>query len=347
MIDISTAYEIAISEVRIPDDAVLAYAGYLSNRYVFEWKHTTDTTTSDMDRVLVWIDPTTGNVMKSEVTWSRSLEPPTDIMSIQSTSGMPITEYCKIGKDAFFTYSGTPLDDYYWISHYNDTIYLIDNTGTIVGEMIPKPDNFGTLFSGLKDFDHPYCWYLDFYRTYFNRWADSYDDVCSPNNNEYFSNLHASTFYHCTAHSNKVESVSFKISDLLTVHEYDVTTILQDRSPIPFAELCHCQAMNDTGLGTLSYAYRKGQNVGTITIGCKHTTSASWRAYLQRFRGTLYRGINDNRDTSIKQIYDDAMADTYGMDGHYEFAGDTNLTLNNIIEGICELPICGFSATTF
>ena len=349
MITLQNAYEIATSEVRVPPNAVLTYSNLLSNRYVFEWKHVDGDAYSEIDRILIWIDPISGELLKKDIEWSALKQPMLSKTSIHSTSafGIVIQDYWKIAKEAYFTYSGEPLQDYYWIGKVGSgceaTCYLIDDYGNIVGQMIPLPTANGASFSGYQNFDpDEFCWDTSFYQNYFNEWVDGYIETgCGISEETYRTCVSDpdTPFYQCTAHGSWS---GFRISTDFLVNNTYIDNIMADRPPIPFAHLCHCKAMDYIGLITISYAYRKGSDVNTVVSGLAHTTSESWSTYLNYWRWCYFTTIDGNRDTPINQIFYDCIATYPSMDGHLGIAGDPLLTLNNIINGLCSSPNCTF-----
>jgi len=345
MITINDAYEIATSEVSIPADAILTYSNLLSGRYVFEWKHQSEYSYSETDRILIWIDPVTGEVFKKDVKWSTLKQPDISLLNthISAIHNITIIEYRKIAKKAYFTYSGEPLSDYYWIGEDEYTRYLIDNYGNIVGEMIPKPTNNGYSASGYIQKDKDVCWNVSFYTNYFEEWCDG--DVyesCGPSKDSFVNTLsdESTVFYQITAHG------SFSISLLnhdIAIRPADIDSALESRSPMPFAHLDHCDAMDRVGDGTFEYAYRKGSDTNAVVIGLAHTTDESWVLYLNYWRDCFYNDLDDDKDTSIKTIYDDCVASYPDMDGHLGFTGDETLTINKIIT--MYYPLCDFTVS--
>jgi len=340
MMPIEHAYEIALSEIYLPEDSALTYSKYLSNRYVFEWRHQYENIYSETDRILIWVDPLTGNITKKVVEWTDLKYPISSQLQIQSVSGIKIIGYHKISKLVYFTYTDEPLSEWYWIGEDTCTRYLINEYGNVVGEMIPKPN--GCSYSGHTSLeDNTGCWSTSFYADYFNRWTDgSIDQKCGTGiTSTIYSNMisdPSTDLYACTAHG---AYNGFSIHSNFYVSPSYVTNIMKNRLPIKFAELIHCEAMNYTGSGTLSYAYRKGSTNNTITIGLKHTTNDSWGEYLRCFRRSFHDECTLNKDTSIKQIYDDTMALCPNLDGHFDFVGDISLCINDIIIK----PLCAFT----
>ena len=346
MITLQTAYEIASSEIYIPYDAVLVCGKMLSGRYVFEWKHKYSDAYSEIDRILIWIDPISSNLLKRDVKWSALKQPISTKASTQSIAaiGVVLQEYRKIKKEAYFTYDGEPLQDYYWIgkadNYYETTRYLIDEYGNIVGQMIPMPTENGCSFSGYQ-YSSPDsgCWNTTFYKNYFDNWANGYIETgCGISEETYRNRVSdpSTIFYQCTAHGS---SDYFSISNDFVARVAYIKGIMAGRPPVPFANLTHCEAMRTIDINSMSYAYRKGSNTNTVVLGLKNTTDDSWLTYLVDWRCCFYDTIDERRDTPINQIFHDCVATYPSMDGHLAIVGDTLLTLNDII---CGIPNCVF-----
>ena len=346
MIDIHDAYNIAVAEVHIPIDAILTYSNLLANKFVFEWKHAKEDAYSETDRILIWIDPISSNLLKKDVEWSTLKQPIFTKSNLQSvaTIGIELQEYRKIGKDAYFTYSGEPLQDYYWIGKsydaYETTCYLIDDYGNIVGQMIPMPTENGCSFSGYM-YSNPdqNCWNTVFYQDYFDNWTNGYIETgCGISEETYRNRVSdpSTLFYQCTAHG---VSAGFRIKSDFYVSVAYINEIMENRPPIPFAHLDHCEAMRSTDQNSISYAYRKGSNINTVVFGLKYTTDESWYNYLVNWRACFYDAVSAHKSTPINQIFHDCIATYPVMDGHMDIKGDTLLTLNDII---CVTPNCDF-----
>lgn len=346
MIDIQTAYDVAIGEVHIPEYAVLTYAGYLSGRWVFEWTHIKSDAYSETDRILIWIDPTNGELLKKDVVWSVLKSPQFQASQIQAVvhPEIEIYEYRKIAKEAYFTYSGEPLDDHYWIGEYGDTRYLIDDIGNLVGQMIPMPTDNGCSFSGYTDLnDDTGCWDTDWYESRFNKWATGFIETgCGISEETYRNRVSdpTTTLYQCTAHGG---DAGFAIHSGFSINVSYINQIMADRSPIPFAHLCHCGAMNRVGGGTISNAYAKGSDVGTVVTGLKHTNLDSWTTYLVHWRYCFFDTIDSDRNIPIHTIFDDCVASYPSIDGYVDIVGDSLLTLDDIISN---MPTCLFEVVT-
>jgi hypothetical protein len=330
MINLDTAYDIAVAEVYIPDDAILTYSNLLSDRYVFEWKHAIADAYSEVDRILIWVDPTSGEVFKKDVRWSILERPLIQAFQLQSIipTEIEILEYRKIAKKAYFLYSGEPLEDYYWIGKDENTRYLIDDYGNIVGQMIPIPSMDGCSFSGYINSGDTDCWDTEFYADYFNKWVDGYVETgCGISKETYRNRVSDPTtsFYQCTAHGSYS---GFRISDSFYVGVSYINSTMADRPPVPFAALASCEAFGSTGPGTISYAFRKGSNVGTVIYGLKNTTNDSWSCYLCQWRGCFYNAVDENKNTPIHQIFHECVATFPDIDGHVGIVGDESLTLS-------------------
>ena len=69
---------------------------------------------------------------------------------------------------------------------------------------------------------------------------------------------------------------------------------MRNRDPIRFAMLCSCEAMRDTGPGTLSYEFRKGKTQNTVTVGYIGMASCpGWSVSLE-WQDYMFYIINSN-----------------------------------------------------
>ena len=284
-----------------------------------------------------------------------------------------ILDYREILKRMFSFYiPQEEIKDYYWVGSDNSTIYLIDPDGHIVGITVIPSASKGSSTAGHyhgpnyhADENWCLCWtYLaKDVKSYFDKWlykndvekvvygcvdANPNDKSCT---NDYISYSDYETsvsdvhtkIYHCTAHGgcrwfHFVPYTDYSCYAAVPVSycARNIETLMENRAPMRFSFLIHCGAMDAKGGGTLEYVFRKGTELGVV-IGLKHTTLDSWSKF-HSWYPYLFSNIDRNRDTTIKEVYDDA-CDTYpDIKDHIDFTGSTSLTLKQIIQSdICKI----------
>jgi len=107
-----------------------------------------------------------------------------------------------------------------------------------------------------------------------------------------------------------------------------------NRPPIKLAILCCCEAMTDTGPGTLSYEFRKGQTEGTAVIGYsnlnEHKESGGDFSDFLDWQDTVFRYLN--KGYTIKKAFDKACnileRSAPGFSNYVKFVGDEDLKVD-------------------
>jgi hypothetical protein len=70
---------------------------------------------------------------------------------------------------------------------------------------------------------------------------------------------------------------------------------MRNRGPMLFAFLGHCNAMVETGSNTFSHAFRKGQMVGTVTVGYRGMANhPGWNSALP-WQDYKFQRMNEGR----------------------------------------------------
>jgi hypothetical protein len=100
---------------------------------------------------------------------------------------------------------------------------------------------------------------------------------------------------------------------------------MKDRLPIKFALLCSCEAMRDTGPGTLSYEFRKGQKKDTVTVGYIGMAQCyGWSVSLE-WQDRMFNNMIQYK--TVKESFDDASAYYPTIADCVECVGDWNLSV--------------------
>ncbi len=118
------------------------------------------------------------------------------------------------------------------------------------------------------------------------------------------------------------------------VYAEDIKKWLENRDKMKFAFIGSCQGMCRTeNDGTFSYAFRKGSNSETSTVGyCRMAADKCFNCWLEsiNWQDTLFDYLN--KGLSVKQAFDNANTE-YPMcappTSCMRFAGDPNLKLKN------------------
>jgi len=236
-----------------------------------------------------------------------------------------------------------------WEVRYPDgSTVMYDLNGTQIGHaMITAPSAKGYLASGTdiqwrRHITEP-AWLIAGYNAnyWYSRWTDSTTGVYNPDPNTSPISPYVSDpdtiFYYAIGHgSYRIYSGYEKDDEGNDVVLRYYTTQpdifpdapnpyddMEDRGPMHFALMVHCDSMKETGQGSFSHAFRKGSWSGTVTVGFKGLQEAwpwenlavfYWQDTMLKYMDKGYR---------IKEAFDKA---TIGWDlvaPYAVFAGDT------------------------
>ena len=98
---------------------------------------------------------------------------------------------------------------------------------------------------------------------------------------------------------------------------------MQNRGPMHFALMVHCDSMKETGQGSFSHAFRKGSLSGTVTVGFKGLGEASTWENLAVFcwQHTMLNHMDEGY--RVKEAFDMATIECDLVAPYARFAGDT------------------------
>lgn len=160
----------------------------------------------------------------------------------------------------------------------------------------------------------------------FTDWGYETWTVHAPSKAQYEAHIKDSSCSYCFAMAHG-GSTSFGIQKGISIRASDIENWMANRNKMTFAFLGHCNAMDNTGPGTLSYAYRKGSTTNTVTIGFTNFPSggAPYFGWTQKLFETADTGV------TWKEAFDHAN-ECYPICASYtKFVGDKSLTINPLI----------------
>ena len=222
-----------------------------------------------------------------------------------------------------------------------ETILYDAVTGDKVGEGVPPPTDKATSISGYHQSDWPDPWkkYRANAAYWFNRWGFTVWNTFAPSksyvgmaisNREY-------KYHYALAHGS---SNRFQVRSNEYVYASDVSGWMGGsgggrRPPAPsrpamwFTFLGHCGGMVNTGRGSLSYAFRKGQLTNTVTIGYynAHLNASAWAKALP-WQKKLFSKMNTG--VTWKAAFDYANVCYPVASPIMRFLGDTSMKLRPI-----------------
>jgi hypothetical protein len=236
----------------------------------------------------------------------------------------------KDDSDLFYTFNESqkyPL--FCWEVRYKNgnTIYY-DLNETTIGYGVTAPSERGLVVQG--DGDSKWRYWRENAQNWYSKWFYATNSLKCPSIEQisyFIKNKTTDTeAFYVIAHSGG-DSTRF----LAKKNTYYTTSQLhydmKNRDPMKLSVLCCCEAMNQTGNGTLSYEFRKGEINGTVTIGfigmghCPDwVDSLYWQDY-------MFESID--KGYTIRKSFDRACAQYPQLIEYVRFIGDPYLKIND------------------
>jgi len=332
ILDIKLKQEI-LKEIKATSDKKLIVDNLIGDRKVKYWVHLIGDIFVINDSILLHMDYQYGKVIEYKRSWSEI-----DVISINIRNADFNGEYYwkrrvvfpdENDSDLFYTFNGSqkfPL--FCWEVRYQNgkTIYY-DLNETPIGYGVTAPSERGLVIQG--DGDSKWRYWRENAQSWYSRWFHSTNSLKCPSIEQisyFIKNKTTDTeAFYVIAHSGG-DSTRFlaKKNTYYTAGQlhYD----MNNRDPMKLSILCCCEAMNQTGNGTLSYELRKGEINGTVTIGfigmghCPNwVESLYWQDY-------MFERID--KGYTIKKAFDRACAQYPQLIDYVRFIGDPYLKIN-------------------
>jgi hypothetical protein len=175
---------------------------------------------------------------------------------------------------------------------------------------------------------------------WFGNAQDSFKHWCSTVNSGMFDSERISEYlqrpevlyFYVIAHSDG-KPFRFRVYDDFSWKTSYYTETMIDRAmakrgPIKFALICCCEGMSYTDDGSLSYALRKGETTGTVTIGYTNMGECPNFGVTLEWQKELFYLMNEKWCT-IKDAFDEACEKYPSVADYVRFAGDENLRFSD------------------
>lgn len=166
---------------------------------------------------------------------------------------------------------------------------------------------------------------------YFKIWCDTIQSGAFDNESiSYIIKTYNVSYFYVIAHSNG-SSKQFQIKENVFYTTDQLREDMKNRPPIKLAFIFCCDGMTETGPGSLSYEFRKGQIKDTATIGYANMKEFSknngtmW--YALNWQNALFNYIN--RGYTVKKAFDTASNIYPEIAEYVKFVGDENLRVKN------------------
>jgi len=331
----------------IPGDAVLAVDQPIGSIDVKYWERVVDGVFHVInDYVLLHLDPDTDEIIKCEQQW-RDID--VDLAHLEVESFEPpggehfwkrvvvFLEEEDLGY--FYTVSNaTQCPLVCWEVRYSDgTTAMYDLSGNETGCGIGAP-HYSFLLSGYHNSASPDEWrrFRENASDWFQEWSDltfSWSLPLPTIISEYVSDPGIQLYY-AIAHGS---SSRFQADSAGSYYRASATEVdMEDRDPMLFAFIGHCEGMTQTGSGSFSYAFRKGSMTNTVTVGYSGMgSSPGWPDALD-WQDCMFEGMDEGR--TIRDAFDLACAQYPRIASNVVFVGDPNLKLPTVEDSVVTFP---------
>jgi len=320
----------------------------IGEKQVLYYEHLIDDIQIKNNFILINKDKNTGELIKYDKSWNESID--SQIQNFNTDfSSVSIDNYYWNQKVIFLDEKNTTsFYQFNGIVEYpvlclevrfeDGRTVLYDNSGEEIGSGIPAPSEAFLMTGPYTENDsgkgnwNSMCSNAEIF---YSRWSDSYISVFNPYpstlisprvsdpNFELFYEVAHGDSWGFQAHTDEGHWEEYCSSN---TNGANVKEDMADRPPMKFAFIGSCEGMTHTGPGTFSYEFRKGQMVGTATVGYTGMASSpGWSVAIpwQNYMFTLmYQGY------TIKYAFDEACTEYPTIADAVKFVGDETLTMS-------------------
>jgi len=335
---------LVLKEIEEIEDKILVIDKIICDRHVRYWQHIIDGVLVKNDSILLHLDPETGDVLQYKTKWTDvklgSLDFREDIFEqddilLQKKVVFPD----KNDSGLFYNfYSPQSYPVVCWEVRYADgRIILYDSLGNEIGYGASVPAK-GCAITGYGD--QLWNFWRDNAKEWFDKWCDDVYIEMWPSliAISYIIRKPNVQYFYVIAHSGGLPT------QFSAHHEgvYYTASRLHDdmlwRNPMKLAVLCCCSAMVDTGPGTLSYEFRKGQMEDTVTIGYFNMGNCpGWPYDVYDWQDFMFEKMDDSDSYTMKQAFDLACAQYPSVADYVRFVGDENINIRTAITPVNQI----------
>jgi hypothetical protein len=324
-------------DIETTENKTLIIDEIIGDKHVKYWEHNIDDIFVKNDSILLHVDAKTGELLYYEKHWTDiKIDPPDfndDTFEENSYYWkkkivFPDMEDCSY----FYTFHESQnfpvicLE----IRHIDGTTIIYDPKGSEIGRGVPAPSEKGFSLSGSDDEggdDYWHRWRInaDFW---FNQWCDSAVSIGSPSVNQisnYIKDQNV-TFFYEIAHS-KGLSTRFQNNNSSYYYASQLKKDIANRQPMKFSFIASCDGMSNTGLGTLSYEFRKGHINGTVTVGYDGMAWCPGWSDSFEWQNKLFTEMNNG--LTVKHSFDEARSMYPLIAKCVRLVGDENIVIGN------------------
>jgi len=325
-------------EIEETEDKILIVDGIIGNRHVKYWEHVIDDIYVKNDFILLHMDIKNTDILKYERSWADTniiLSDSIDLEFELYNYSWKKKVFFADEEDCTHFYTFYDSQDYpkvcLEVRFTDGQTRLYSSDGEHIGHGIPAPSN-GFSLSGYASEYWPDSW-IEYRKNadyWFSKWCNSTVSISLPtpvtissyvkdSKVKFFYELAHGGSYHFQADTNESNYYAFNPSS------NNAWADMLCRLPMHFAFIGSCEGMTNTGFGTFSFAFRRGQKINTATVGYSGMTTCPGWAVALEWQDYMFSMMDEGN--TIKYSFDMASAQYPIIAPCVVFVGDTNLNV--------------------
>lgn len=326
-----------LKEIEKTKDKILVADKTIGEFRVKYWEHVINGFFVKNNSILLHMDIEYGYVFDYQKSWT---EVEVNVSEFQENEFEPINYFWKKRvvfpdeDDCKHFYSFNVSLEYpivcWEVRHTDGRTVMYDSGGKQIGFGVPAPSLVAFSLSGYdKDVPHDpwYEWRINADK-WFRKWVNQTVSLSHPANwqiSSFISDPNVRCFYEI-AHSGGVPTRFQSNGHGIYYTADQLREDMKNRKPVKLAIICSCEGMRDTGSGTLSYEFRKGEMNYTATVGYVGMGSCEgWLVSLE-WQDFMFKKID--RGYTIKNAFNLACMQYPTIAECVKFVGDPDLKVS-------------------
>lgn len=333
-------------DIEMTEDKSLVIDRVIGDVHVKYWEHIVNGVYVKNDSILLHLDIEFEDVIKYQKSWAdieRTLSNHEEITFEPENYVQKQLVAFPDEEDCTFYYTFYNLQEYplicWEVTYADGSIIFYDLPGKEIGYSIQMPSN-GFSMSGHNHLpggnEDPWKGWRENADSYFQEWCGSADSISLPlasTVTSYVSDPSVEIFYEI-AHGDyeRFRCARYPAKEIY-YHStgswfYCAQNDMAGRSPMWFAFIGSCGGMDETGPGSFSDEFRKGQMKNTVTIGYTDMSTPAW------YKSFVWQDFMFTKMDEGEKIYDAFLAACAEYPILYEpddpkvaFVGDENITI--------------------
>jgi len=334
------------NEIKFTKDKLLVVNKIIGDRWVKYWEHMIGDIFVKNDSILLHMDLGYNRVLEYKRSWSNI-----GVILLDFGDGefkesylwkrkvvFPDSDDCGLFY-TFYDKQDYPL--FCWEVRYVDGRTIFYNSNIIqIGYGVSAPSS-GFAVQGYGE--SKWSYWRENAQEWYRKWYGSVVSISNPSiyQIQYFikNEFIDSQLFYVIAHSGGQSTHFLANKDGVHYEASQLHFDMLDRSSMKLAVLCCCSAMTDTGPGTLSYEFRKGEMNGTVTIGYVEMGNCSDWVQSLDWQDYMFEKIDGG--FTVKKAFDRACAQYPTIADYVKFVGGPNLKIKDYKSNILNHPGLG------